>query len=266
MSEGVPGCSNWDVIGFSNPYDRPGGDGLAQYVLCPSPRSRVFVTEAPPEAAVLTEPAATPVEGIRRIGLEFGDSVLVQGTGTVGLLAIAAAAALGAGVINAVGGPARRLELATQLGAETTIDISATADTQERAAQAIEASPYGKGYDLVIECAGRPQTIPEGLSCVRKGGRYLELGHFSDVGSVDLNPYHHLLSRYAKLMASSGYSARSFHKALQLTERLCASLEQLVTHVLPLSRALDAITALTPERGWKLDGREAGKIALDPWA
>jgi threonine dehydrogenase-like Zn-dependent dehydrogenase len=86
------------------------------------------------------------------------------------------------------------------------------------------------------------------------------------VGGVDLNPYHHLLSRDVKLMASSGYSAVSFRKALQLTEELASPLGQLVTHVLPLSRTLDAITALTPEQGWKLDGREAGKITLDPWA
>lgn len=264
MSEGVPDCGDWDVIGFSGPTERAAGGGLAEYVLCPSPKSRVFVTGVSPDAAVLTEPAATPVEGIRRIGLELGDSVLVQGTGTIGLLAIAAAAASGAGQIDAIGGPARRLGLARHLGADEVFDISEFPDPGDRTDRVLEASPTGVGYDVVIECAGRPSTIPEGLGYVRKGGKYLELGHFSDVGAVNINPYHHLLKRDVRLTAVSGYSARSFSKALGLVEGRAASLERLVTHRLPLERSLDALLALTPERGWSVDGEEAGKIVMDP--
>jgi threonine dehydrogenase-like Zn-dependent dehydrogenase len=265
ISEGVPDCANWDVIGFSEPTLRPAGGGLARYVLCPSPKTRVFVTETSPDAAVLTEPAATPVEGLRRIGVELGDSVLVQGAGTVGLLAIAAAIGSGAGPVDAIGGPPRRLELAKELGARAVYDIAEVPDPEARSAEVLEGSPMGAGYDLVIECAGRPQTIPEGLGYVRKGGKYLELGHFSDVGNVEINPYRHLLARDVRLVASSGYTARSFLKALRLVEGLAPVMERLVTHRLPLERAGDALLALTPEGGWKLDGQEVGKISLDPW-
>lgn len=257
----IPDCENFDVIGFSNPDKRPAGGGWGQYVLCNSGRARVFVTDAPAEAAVLAEPAATPMEGMRRAGFAYGDTVLVQGTGTIGLLAIATAKALGASRIVAIGGPERRLGIAEELGAAVTIDI---ADGGDRVARALEAN--GGGFDAVIECAGVPATIPEGLSCLRKGGVYIELGHFSDVGDVAINPYRHLLSRDATLVAVSGYTPDSFRRALRVVEGLGDKVGRLVTHRVPMSRAEDAMLALTAERNYRLDGTEVGKIVIDPWA
>ncbi|MGW4028840.1 zinc-dependent alcohol dehydrogenase [Streptomyces sp. NPDC004838] len=261
----LPACDGWDVIGFSDPRVRPAGGGWGQYVLCTSARARVFVTEAPAEVSVLTEPAATPVEGLTRAGLGFGDSVLVQGTGTIGLLAIAAARAFGAGRITAVGGPARRLEIARALGADEVVDIADVRDSAARVEQVTAASPHGRGYDAVMECAGVPSTLAEGLSCLANGGTYIELGHFSDVGDATLNPYHHLLSRDARLVAVSGYTPDSFRRALRVVENLGDAAAALITHRMPLDRAQDAVDALSPEGGYRLDGGEVGKIVIDPW-
>jgi threonine dehydrogenase-like Zn-dependent dehydrogenase len=259
-----PNCENWDVIGFSNPVTRPAGGGWGQYILC-NARARVFVSTAPAENVVLAEPAATPVEGLMRAGFRFGESVLVQGTGTVGLLAIAAAALGGASTITAIGGPARRLEIARELGAVATVDISTLRDPTERRDAVMAASPNGSGYDIVVECAGVPSTIPEGFSYLARGGCFVELGHFSDVGSVEINPYQHILSRDARMVSSSGYTPDSFSRALVMVEKLGGKALHLITHRLPLERAHDAVNALKPENRWQLDGVEVGKIVIDPW-
>lgn len=182
-----PNCENWDVIGFSNPDKRPAGGGWGQYIVL-NERARVFVSEAPPENVVLAEPAATPVEGLLRAGFAFGDAVLVQGTGTVGLLAIAIAAMGGASTIAAIGGPPRRLRIARELGADTTVDIGALVDPAARRESVLAASPRGRGFDYVVECAGVPSTLPEGFGYLRRGGCFVELGHFSDVGTVESTP------------------------------------------------------------------------------
>lgn len=260
-----PDCAAWDVVGFSNPEERPAGGGWGQYVLL-NARARVFVTTAPAENAVLAEPAATPIEGLMRSGFRFGDSVLVQGTGTVGLLAIAAAAWGGASSITAIGGPARRLEIAKALGASHTVDIAELRDPDARARQVMDASPRGGGYDYVIECAGVPSTVPEGLGYLARGGCFVELGHFSDVGEVAINPYRHILSRDVRLVSSSGYTPDSFGRALTLVERLGDAARSLITHRLPAERAADAIAALQPSGGWRLDDVEVGKIVIDPWS
>jgi len=259
-----PACENYDVLGFSDPYVRPVSGGWGQYVLL-SPKARVFVSEAPAANVVLAEPASTPVEGLVRSGFTFGDSVLVQGTGTVGLLAIAAAVFAGASTVAAIGGPPRRLEIARELGASATVDIGSLKDPSARRSAVMEASPAGQGFDHVIECAGVPSTVPEGFGYLKRGGCFIELGHFSDVGEVPLNPYEHMLSRDARMVSSSGYTPDSFARALIIVERLGDLASDLVTHALPLSRADDAVRALQPKNGWKLDGTEVGKIVIDPW-
>jgi L-iditol 2-dehydrogenase len=260
-----PECDNWDVIGFSNPDKRPAGGGWGQYVLC-NGRARLFVSAAPPENVVLAEPAATPVEGLLRAGFKLGDSVLVQGTGTVGLLAIAIAARGGASTITAIGGPARRLEIARDLGAAVVVNIADHSDAAARHDAVMAASPQGRGYDLVVECAGVPSTVPEGLGYLRRGGCFVELGHFSDVGAVEINPYQHVLSRDARMVSSSGYTPDSFSRALRVVEGLGDRAATLITHRLPLTRAGDALRALRPENKWQLDGVEVGKLVIDPWA
>jgi threonine dehydrogenase-like Zn-dependent dehydrogenase len=258
-----PNCENWDVMGFSNPDVRPAGGGWGEYVLL-NGRARVFVSRAPAENVVLAEPAATPLEGLMRAGFRFGDSVLVQGTGTVGLLAIAAAAWGGAKTIAAIGGPARRLEIAKELGASTVVDIAELRDPDARREAVMAGSPNGAGYDYVVECAGVPSTVPEGLGYLVRGGCYVELGHFSDVGSTEINPYRDILSRDVRLVSSSGYTPDSFARALALVEGLGHKVAHLITHRLPIARAADAIAALQPLGGWKLDGTEVGKIVIDP--
>ncbi len=259
-----PSCENWDVIGFSNPEVRGAGGGWGQYVVC-GPRTRVFVTTAPAEVAVFAEPAATPVEGLSRAGFRFGDSVLVQGTGTVGLLAIAVAVAGGADRVVAIGGPRMRLDLALALGASQVVDISELRDPEARRSDVLNASREGNGYDVVVECAGVPSTVPEGFGYLRRGGVFVELGHFSDVGTVPLNPYRDILSRDARMVSSSGYTADSFGRALGVVEKLGQLAADLITHRLPMSRAGDALQSLTPKAGWVLDGRAVGKLVIDPW-
>ncbi|MCA0295148.1 MAG: alcohol dehydrogenase catalytic domain-containing protein [Actinobacteria bacterium] len=257
-----PDCANWDVVGFSNPTTRPHAGGWGQYLLLHS-GARLFVTEGSPEAAVLAEPAATPAEGLLRAGLRFGDSVLVQGSGTVGLLAIAIAAAAGASRISVIGGPARRLELATTLGASATFDIATSGSAADRRQAVLASSPDGVGFDVVVECAGAPAAFAEGLGYLRRGGVYVELGHFSDVGTVPINPYLDILSRDVRLVSSSGYTADSFRRALGVTEGLGDLASRIITHRLPMDRGQDAMDAL--RQGWQLDGEQVGKIVIDPW-
>jgi len=260
-----PDCADWDVIGFSNPERRRAGGGWGQYVLC-NGRARVFVSDAPPENVVLAEPAATAAEGLLRAGFRFGDSVLVQGTGTVGLLAIAIAVRGGASTVAAIGGPARRLAIARELGASTVVNIGELPDPEARRDAVLAGSPQGQGYHIVVECAGVPSAVPEGFGYLRRGGCFVELGHFSDVGPAEINPYRHILSRDARMVSSSGYTPESFGRALYVTERLGDYAGTLITHRLPLERAGDALRALKPENSWQLDGVEVGKLVIDPWA
>ena len=262
----VVNCPNYDVTGFTNNDERKLAGGWSEVIHFQNPRTRFFKTELPPEIAVLAEPFSTSVHGVQRVGILPGDSVLIQGSGTVGLLAIAAAITHGATRVIVIGGPTRRLEVARAFGADVTIDIGEVTDPEERVRLVREATVGSRGVDVAIEGAGVPAAVIEGIRCLRNGGRYLEVGHFADVGTIPLNPNRHLLANNITLAGSSGYGPLHFLQSLRLLERRAFPYETLLTHRLPLSRARDAVMALTPEGGWKVDGEEVGKIAIEPAA
>ena len=123
----------------------------------------------------------TAVHILERAALRPGDTVLVQGTGAVGLSAIALARLAGASTIFAIGAPQERLDLAERMGADVTFDLDAT--TVPERLELLRARTHGEGADVVIEAAGSARAIEEGLALVRDGGRYVIAGHYTDVGA-----------------------------------------------------------------------------------
>src|SRR5690606_22919306 len=117
----------------------------------------------------------------------------------IGLGAIAFAKRSGAAKVIAVGGPKRRLELAKKLGADVVIDIEDVKNPQDRIELVKSETKGGRGPDMVVECAGFPGAVPEGLSYLRDSGEYVELGHFTDVGGVEVNPHWHILRNNANI-------------------------------------------------------------------
>jgi threonine dehydrogenase-like Zn-dependent dehydrogenase len=122
-----------------------------------------------------------------------GDTVVVQGCGPVGLACAMLATLRGAASVTVIGGPAERLALAEQIGAGDRYLSIDELDADGRVGAVLAATRAGQGADVVLECTGVPASVPEGLAMVRKGGRYLVLGQYTDVGEVPINP--HLITR-----------------------------------------------------------------------
>ena len=113
--------------------------------------------------------------GLQKAGLRFGQSVVVQGAGGLGINAVAVARDMGADIIIAVDGRADRLELARAFGADHTLSLD-DLPTAERRIEAVRDLTGGFGADIVADFVGYPDVIPEGLRMLRSGGCYLEVG------------------------------------------------------------------------------------------
>src|SRR4030088_3295474 len=146
--------------------------------------------DLPTEIAVLTEVMAVTV-GLDRAkqmsafpseAFLFDDTVVVLGVGPLGLCFLMKARMLGAGNIIALDLSDYRLQFAKRLGADQVLNVSHTslADRLEF----VRGLTHGRGADLVIETAGVPQAVPEGLDMMRLGGLLVEAGNFSDLGEV----------------------------------------------------------------------------------
>jgi threonine dehydrogenase-like Zn-dependent dehydrogenase len=132
----------------------------------------------------------TAVHIIERAGLQAGESVVVQGVGPVGLSAIALARLAGARPIVAIGSPPSRLDLAGDMGAGDVFGLDTTSPAERL--EAVRSLTFGEGADVVIEAAGSPRAIEEGLTLVRDGGRYVVAGHYTDVGPSTINAHEHI--------------------------------------------------------------------------
>ena len=113
-----------------------------------------------------------------QVGLRFGDSVVIQGAGGLGLQAAAVAKDMGAATVIVVDQIAGRLELARAFGADHTINLKEVPERRERV-KLVRKWTGGVGADVACDFVGFPQVIPEGIEMLRAGGTYLEIGTIS---------------------------------------------------------------------------------------
>lgn len=118
---------------------------------------------------------------------------------------------------------------------------------------------------MVVECTGFPGAVPEGLRYLRDSGEYIELGHFTDVGGVEINPHWHILRNNVNIRGVWGSDVEHMEMTLSIIEKMELPYDELVTHKLPLNRIQDAVDAIS-KKGYSLDGKEEViKIVVDPW-
>jgi threonine dehydrogenase-like Zn-dependent dehydrogenase len=199
----------------------------------------------------------TAVHILERAALTAGDSVVVQGTGAVGLSAIALARLSGAGTIVAIGAPLDRLALAAQMGADTTLDLDAT--TPDERLEAVRALTHGEGADVVIEAAGAGAALEEGLTLARDGGRYVVAGHYTDAGPSTINAHRHINRKHLEIRGCWGSEARHFLRALALLERQAGAVpwRAIGSRTYPLTGLNEALADAEAFR--------IPKALVDPW-
>lgn len=154
---------------------------------------------------------------VERAGIAPGDTVVVQGTGPVGLAAVAFARLAGCGPLIAIGDPPARLELARRMGADRTFSVSDTVPGTRLAA--IEELTQGRGADVVIEASGHPSAIGEGFRVLRRGGTYVIAGHYTDAGPVEINPHLDVNRKHAVVKGRWGTEERHVARGLELLAR-----------------------------------------------
>jgi len=180
----------------------------------------------------------TGFHAVERGGVALGDTVVVQGSGPVGLNAAVFALLSGAQAVFVAGAPAERLAAARRLGADDVLDIAVLRDPAARVRWVRERTA-GRGADVVIEASGNPHAVREGLEMVRDAGRYVVVGQYTDAGDVSLNPHAHLNRSHATVLGCWGYEYTHLHRALALMARHRDRFRwrELVTREYPLEQA-----------------------------
>lgn len=220
--------------------NRPVGQGAslsgswAEYIYLESGTTVVALPAGidPLEAMSLACAGPTVVHALgERRPVRLGESVIVQGSGPVGLAAAALAQLSGAAPVVILGGPAGRLALARECGiGDVHLDIVTGGPPQAALAAALAQTPGGAGADLVIECAGVPAAVAQGLRLARRGGSYLVIGQYTDGGDTPMNP-HQIVYRQLDVIGSWAFSGAHLVGYVDLLPRLASrfDLRRLVT-------------------------------------
>jgi L-iditol 2-dehydrogenase len=162
--------------------------------------------------------------------IHLNDSVVVVGTGMIGLLAVQALRAAGCGRLIAVDVDPHRLELACRLGAD-----EALAPTETDVVAEVFRRTGGRGADLAFEAAGLPSTVATAIGSVRKGGCVAIVGNLTP--QVDL-PLQAVVTRELTLYGSCA-SRGEYPACLEMIARGTINVEPLTSAVVPLSEAAE---------------------------
>jgi threonine dehydrogenase-like Zn-dependent dehydrogenase len=265
-------CENLNVghirPGLQTGFCADTGGGWSEELVAHESQLHLLPEELSDDAAVMIEPSACAIHAALSARITPTDHVAVLGSGTLGLLVVAALRehVQLASLTSVARHPVQR-DLARALGADRVIAESELPRALRRLSGGVavgrkEGRPerLGGGADVLFDCVGSAESITRALSVVRPGGRIVLVGMPATV-RVDLTP---LWQRQISLVGSYAYgteevagaSATTFSLATSLVQR--AGLERLVSARYPLERYDEAIrhAASAGRRG-------AVKVAFD---
>ena len=223
-------CLNPTYYGRYLPFEKPphlwGGWAEMVYVdLEALPATKIYrLPDAMPlMIGSLSEPLTSCIRALNRAvscgGFRVGDVVVIQGSGPIGLLTLVAAREMGAGRVVVVGAPEKpRLDLCREFGAHATVSIESHTTPKDRI-EAVRQEVGGFGADLVVDCSGHPSAGPEGIEMLRDGGTYVEMGQFTDSGSIETN-WHRICLKDINLLGSWAFKPDDIPLAISMLGRI----------------------------------------------
>jgi threonine dehydrogenase-like Zn-dependent dehydrogenase len=154
--------------------------------------------------------------GLERADVGLGQTVVIQGAGGLGVLAVVVAKERGARVV-VMDKVSSRLELARRFGADEVIHVDELSELNARV-ERVQWVFRSQGADVVVEVTGVPSVFSEGLAYLKPGGTYLVMGTISPGLTTQFDPGM-LVRKSAAILGINRYPPRSLWQAMAFLER-----------------------------------------------
>ncbi|MBT3331472.1 MAG: alcohol dehydrogenase catalytic domain-containing protein [Rhodospirillaceae bacterium] len=201
---------------------------FADYVVVPANIAWPNPKELPHEIAAMLEPFGIAVHACMEGSGVAGQRILINGCGPIGLMAVAAARALGAEQVIASDPNPLRRTTAEQMGADYGFDPTAV-----ELPAAIGEVTNGNGVDAAIEFSGQPQGFLNAMASVTKGGDFRLVGAPAHPMELDLTQW---LLRCPRIINIHGRRIwKTWEQATPLIYQGRVDLRPVMSHQLPLS-------------------------------
>ena len=171
-------CEVHNIFGFQR---QVADGGMSEYMLFP-PTARVHVIppSMPLEDAAIIEPLSCAIHTVNRGDIQLDDVVVIAGAGPIGLMMVQVAHLKTPKKLVVIDMVPERLELARKFGADVVINPG-----QEDALEVVKSLTDGYGCDVYIEATGSPSGVNQGLSLIRRLGRFVEFSVFGKDTTAD---------------------------------------------------------------------------------
>lgn len=242
-------CQNLKIFGNAV------NGSFAQYIAVPASSLWHISQDLAPEVAAILEPLGGAVHAAL-VEPVTARSVAIFGDGPIGLFAAGVVRASGASRVYHVGKYDFRLNIARQMGADVTFNI--TEEGVDPVASILDATD-GIGVDVSLEIAGNPISIKQAFDVVRKGGRVSAFGITTGPIQFDIN--YDLILRQVRVHGVAGrHMWDTWHQMAGLLESGQLDPTPVITHKLPLDEFEAGFGYVTSP------DRRVGKVVLLPWA
>jgi 2-desacetyl-2-hydroxyethyl bacteriochlorophyllide A dehydrogenase len=225
-------CQNWNAIG-----DTVDG-AFAEYVSVPAANAYLLPDHVSLREAALIEPVSCAVHGVHRLAPRLGDTMLIVGAGTMGLLLLQLVLRGGASRVAVLDLNTQRLSLAKKLGANST---SANID------ELLAEEPLG--FDCVIDATGVPKAIEGAFKAVKRGGKFMVFGVAPNEATVALSPFR-VYNDEITIVGSMAV-LHSYQQAVDLVSGGAINTQLMLTEALPLDSFPHALDLVRQGKGVK---------------
>lgn len=206
---------------------------LNQYVSLPARYLYPLPAHVPLPEATIIETLATVCHAQKRAGLVAGESVVVLGQGTSGLLHTRLAVLNGAAPVIAVSRTRWKLDRAIAMGARHAVDRNA-----EDAVDEVLRLTGGNGADVVIDTAGGANTLRAGIEMLRPGGRFCSFSLSHDpIAGLSAFP---LYFKEVSIIGSRALTPGDINASIDLVASGKIDVSGFITTTYPLARTAEA--------------------------
>ena len=206
-------CPQRKVYGITYGLDDGLCGGWASHVYL-KPGTRCIGIDAAPEVFMAGGCALpTALHAVERGEIKLGDTVLVLGSGPVGINAILMSRMSGALRVLCIGAPQARLDAAIEAGASAVLNIE-TNDVEARLDWVMQQTS-GRGADVTIEVAGVAEAVVQAMKFTRDAGRVVVVGQYTDHGQIEFNPHLDLNKKHLDVRGCWGSDFSHFYRGAQ---------------------------------------------------
>jgi len=156
----------------------------------------------------------TALHAVERGDIAIGDTVVVLGSGPVGINSIILALMRGALQVFCIGAPAHRLTTAREVGASDVLNFEEH-DEQQRLGWLLERT-NGRGADVTIEATGAPDAPGQAMRLTRDAGRVVVVGQYTDHGNASFNPHLDLNKKHLDVRGCWGSDFSHFYRGTRI--------------------------------------------------